>query len=189
MPVPACRPLLSIDVGKKTMAAVVLDGSGDMILRWRTWEVGQSAAAFVASIDFLLKDGWLEPAPRVIVESQPRVNQQMRRFQHYFEVWLAMNGLAPRPVSPRLKLGLLPPSELKTYYRRKKASVAWATAWLASHPQSAEAMAAWEGCGRKKDDLSDCLAQAVASLQLTEKKGKKKGAVEEEMGDAEDADA
>lgn len=158
----AAAPLLSCDVGQKTMAACLLDGT--TILKWKTWEVGQTAAAFVKSVSFLHADGWLSlPAPRCIIESQPKINQKMRRLAHFMEIFLAMHGLAPRPVSPRLKLRLLPEAELASYYRRKKASVAWADAWMAEHPQSPEIVATWQGA-KKKDDLADCLLQASAYL-------------------------
>lgn len=158
---PRGAPLLSIDVGKNAMAAVLLDPSSKKILRWKCWEVGNSPAAFVQSVDFI--KSWLDPRPHAIIETQPAVNQKMRRFQHFFEIFLAMQGLAPRAVSPRLKLGLVPKSELTTYYRRKKASVAWATAFLQRHEQERWVHDTF-ALAKKKDDLSDALMQAVASI-------------------------
>ena len=154
-------PLLSIDVGKNTMAAVLVDTSSKQIMKWACWEVGSSPATFVKSVEFIRN--WIENKPRVIIERQPAVNQKMRRFQHYFEIWLALQGLAPREVSPRLKLKLLPKPELSTYYRRKKASVAWAKDFLQQNPQERWVHDTFN-LAKKKDDYSDALMQAIASI-------------------------
>lgn len=154
------RRMLSIDVGQKTMAAVLYDPGTHRILRWACFDVKCTPAGFVQSVDFI--KSWLDPAPRVVIENQPKVNQIMRRFQHYFELWLAMNGMHPRAVSPRLKLTLLPAPDTTTYYRRKKASVAWVTAFLDRHPQD-RAFHELFSETKKKDDLADCLLQAVAA--------------------------
>lgn len=109
-----------------------------------------------------------ESCDRVVIERQPTRNRKMSVVQHVLHVYFliranvdAGRNVPVHVVSAFHKLSGLGLTGKNNYYQRKKASVEIACRWLVQHPQSESVHKTFEGC-KKKDDLADCLNQALA---------------------------
>lgn len=172
--------VLSIDPGRKNLAMCLLRagahplGQHDAIQQWKVLDIREpSCQSLRAALDGAGVGDWLRggQVDEVVIERQPLKNPSMKRVEHYLEMYCAMNSVPAVTQDPKHKLAFAAntpwwPTAAAldgawTYHKRKKLSVATAAAFLQECPQDAEPAATFAAT-KKRDDLSDCLMQAMA---------------------------
>jgi hypothetical protein len=155
----------SFDVGRRNLAACVVDTDGPRVLFWHVFDLGAPRGVQLhRAVRVALDAHPVLRQARVVVEAQPSRNPQMRVIEAVVEAYFAYLCPEARVVafSPRHKLaGVGSGRGHARYAERKRASVAAVQALLDAHAQSDEVAAVWRA-SRKRDDLADALLQALA---------------------------
>lgn len=163
------RTIASFDVGTKNLAyCVVVAGDGAASVReWEVLQVGPGAPGVLEALD-ARGDAW-RGCETVVIERQPNRNRAMLAVQAYLEMYFAVKGVRTVLYSARRKLqgtGFDQQLRGREHYRhRKQAAVALVQAYLPAADVVPAARAVFEG-SKKKDDLSDCLLQALSFLRV-----------------------
>lgn len=189
--------VLSIDIGRVNMGVCALHDAPDAadadsadaekLVWWGVVSVAApaDAAAVARTLDDVVRESARDAAfDVVLIERQPPRAPAMCRLQHYCEMYFARTWPSTPTVlvDARLKLTYAsrsphwprleaPP---KTYYQRKKASVAVVREYVRCerHGEAAQTF----NLAAKQDDLADCLLQALAwSAQQRQRQRKKCG--------------
>ena len=163
-------PVLSIDCGLKNLAYCILETNPCKLVHWEVFDVCPKTfedlpCALVEALD-ARKDIWSK-ADTVLIERQPTRNRKMSVVQHVLHSYFLIRGKIDlktvktiRVVSAFHKLGSEGGKVTgKTNYRnRKKMSVEIAKEFLQTQDEPMRTY--FESCS-KKDDLADCLNQAI----------------------------
>jgi hypothetical protein len=176
--------ILSIDVGRDNLALCCLEagedplGLRDVVKQWVVTGAQPTCRGVTDAMAGVGASAWRGDV-EVVIERQPGTNTQMVRLQCYLEMYFAARGCAVTVFDPKRKLafaattpfwptttpdddaGEVPAAKPATYHARKKLAVQSATRFLDRVPQAPEVRATFES-SRKKDDLADCLLQAMA---------------------------
>lgn len=173
--------IISIDCGLKNLAYCVLDFQDPVRPILCSWEVFDVQASRFEDIPVALirclderKDTWLG-CDTVLIERQPGKNRKMVILQHLLHSYFLIRGTIDtntiqkvQIISAMHKLGSNGGNMhgKKNYSQRKKTSVIMARDWLNSSSQAES----WKECfehSTKKDDLADCLNQALYGFKYT----------------------
>ena len=88
--------ILSIDVGRKNLAACAYDGDDDKILAWTVRSMNATDVLTVkTALDTLCQSESMFPTDIVLIERQPEQNPTMRRLEGVIAMYFTMRG-APR---------------------------------------------------------------------------------------------
>lgn len=151
--------ILSFDVGIKNLAYCILNSETREILLWNVCEIPTNSIK--KQIEFLNEcTFWDFQIDVVIIEKQPGRNMKMRTIENILCVYFIMKGVSQvSTYSSKHKLGILGKSVkgVKNYNVRKKYGIAMARSYVmnSNHISFFEKH-------KKKDDLSDCLLQALS---------------------------
>ena len=160
--------VLSLDCGQKNLAYCIIR-DGEEIMAWE-----------LVDLDFKTMNGIPEAAVRaldrrdllhadhVLIEIQPSKNPKMRMLQHVIHTYFTIRGIVDNsflgkviPYCAKRKLGQDHIRGKTNYGTRKRRAVELAKTWLENNPQREHFMKLWE-TSAKKDDLADCLLQALS---------------------------
>ena len=161
--------ILSIDVGRKNLAACAYDGDDDKILAWTVRSMNATDVLTVkTALDTLCQSESMFPTDIVLIERQPAQNPTMRRLEGVIAMYFTMRGAPVTIISSAEKLKHAQktkywPADGKTasYYSRKKTAVSTVVNYLRDTDQDAVVRAVFVD-QPKKDDLSDAFLQALA---------------------------
>lgn len=155
--------ILSIDVGIKNLAICLLDST--TIHKWQIINLNYGTdfcTAIIHAFDELLP---ILQNATVVIERQ--MTRKMTNIQCYLEMYFRLKGYSVIIYSPKYKLqgtGQENSGKGKTLYNaRKKASISLCQDWLIQYPQEEDIMSQWK-TAKKRDDLGDTLAMAIAYL-------------------------
>lgn len=159
--------VLSVDPGTKHLGMCVFDTAHDTIQAWNVVGLsGVTASALrMALTDFLIDVQY----DTVIIESQPPKNPSMKKVECWLQMYFAMHHKPCHVVPALFKLRHLEEyismarSKKLNYTDRKKMAVSAIHTFLESSSSSScvDARAMFMAAP-KKDDLADCLLQALA---------------------------
>ena len=153
--------ILSFDVGIKHLAYCVLDRENHHILAWNVCQIPTDLGQ---QIQFLNEcEFWNTPFDTVIIEKQPARNTKMRIVENMLSVYFLMKGIASvTTFSSKHKLGSIGKTTkgTKNYTVRKKYGIAMTNVFVQDTPH-----VEFFNKHKKKDDLSDCLLQALAFVK------------------------
>jgi hypothetical protein len=153
--------ILSFDVGIKNLAYCVLDSTTFHILAWNVCQIPTDIHQQLEYLDTC--DFWNVSFDTVIIEKQPARNVKMRLVENTLSVYFFMKGVKfVSSYNSKHKLGSLGKhiKGVKNYNVRKKYGIAMTNSFIQdthTHTQYAE----FFNKHKKKDDLSDCLLQAL----------------------------
>jgi hypothetical protein len=167
--------IVSFDVGRKNLACCIHDSNTNLITFWYIFDIGENKGTKLIYNAFAELDKFpiLLTGDIVLVERQPNCNPTMRVIEAIVESYFVGKGLATMDYSSRFKLNNADLSSLgnlkgkSNYAVRKKAAIGLCRLHLTNHPQPETVVKIWDTC-KKKDDLADCLLQA---LSYTDYKG------------------
>jgi hypothetical protein len=154
--------ILSFDVGIKNLAYCVIDSETFEIVSWNVCEIPtdlEKQLAFLDECEF-----WKVPFQTVIIEKQPARNVKMRIVENTLNVYFQLKKVDKvSTYSSKHKLGALGKSTRgKTNYTlRKKYGVVMCKAFL-----KGSSYEPFFDKHKKKDDLADCLLQALAYAEF-----------------------
>lgn len=153
---------VSIDVGIKNLAICLLEDPS--IRAWHLINLMYGTdlcTAVIQALEPLLPN--IPSDATVLIERQ--MTRKMTNIQCYLEMYFRLKGYSVIIYSPKYKLaGTGKENSGRGNYRaRKKASVELCCQWLEEHPQEASILEQWTKA-KKKDDLSDTLAMAIAYI-------------------------
>lgn len=150
--------LLSVDIGVKNLGWCIVESSQTPPSIERAEVTDIEGATIRDSIDNLIRV-LCEPARGVdiiLIEQQPLKHAKMMSIMHALYGAMRAFGHPVEIVSPRLRVSYLALAKDVTYAQRKKASVA--------RVREMYGASFFEGFGKKLDDLSDAVLQALAWL-------------------------
>jgi hypothetical protein len=159
--------ILSFDVGIKNLAYCVLDlePNPKTILAWEVYNLagGDPSRDLCLDLATSLDDraASFQNVNAVLIERQPGKNRKAKSMEAYLHMYFVVKGKRVIVYDASRKLENEPYYEKGSYYQRKKTAVRLAAEFLANNPQSPEMTRMYTG-SRKKDDLSDCLLQALS---------------------------
>lgn len=153
---------VAIDVGIKNLAICLLEESS--IHSWMLINLMYGTdlcTAVIRALDPLLTK--IPENATIIIERQ--MTRKMTNIQCYLEMYFRLKGLTVIIYSPKYKLaGTGKENSGRGNYRaRKKASIELCCQWLEQNPQEPSILELWTKA-KKKDDLSDTLAMAIAYI-------------------------
>jgi hypothetical protein len=160
--------ILSFDVGIKNLAYCVLDLHPDKktILAWEVYNVaggGNPSRDLCLDLAASLDDraSSFKDVSAVLIERQPGKNRKAKSMEAYLHMYFVVKGKRVIVYDASRKLENEAYYEKGSYYQRKKTAIRLAAEFLDKNPQSPEMIRMYTG-SRKKDDLSDCLLQALS---------------------------
>jgi hypothetical protein len=170
--------VLSIDPGRKNLGLCVLDidvatrtGVNDTVTFWRVCETPTDIAGVIEVLDSALQGVEFD---ETVIERQPPKNSTMKRFEHIFEMYFAMQRKPVYVIDSRHKLTFATKTPFWTgstvepgkgswnYIKRKKISVSTVAKFLDATVDRHQSYHDLFAKSQKKDDLSDSLLQAQA---------------------------
>lgn len=150
--------ILSFDVGIKNLAYCILKKDTNEIVAWSVVDIPivlSNQLQFFDNCDF-----WKYPFDCVIIEKQPAQNIKMRMLENTLNVYFILKNIPNvSTFSSKHKLGSIG-KETKgkhNYLTRKKYGIAMTKVYLET-----SSFEEFFFKHKKKDDLSDCLLQALA---------------------------
>ena len=153
--------VLSFDVGIKNLAYCIVDSETTEIVAWDVCEIPTDVKK---QIEFLNQCSlWNISFDTVIIEKQPSRNMKMRTIENMLQVYFVMKGIENvSTYSSKHKLGSIGKTTKgqKNYNVRKKFGVAMTRVFVETTPH-----ASFFGKHKKKDDLADCLLQALSYIK------------------------
>lgn len=163
--------ILSFDVGMKNLAYCIVDTNGT-IEDWNVEDLNNSKTSTVCEnvIHHLDKHSKFQSCDTVLIEKQPSKNNQMRLIESMLHAYFIIKGKTnPESsiqkviiYSAKNKLGNSTFKGQSNYGERKKLSIARCEYYLKETKQS---QLEYFQSFKKKDDLADCLLQALAYLK------------------------
>jgi hypothetical protein len=157
--------ILSFDVGIKNLAYCVLDLDTKIVLAWEVYDVaaGNPSRDLCLDLATSLNDRYaaFRDVSAVLIERQPGKNRKAKSMEAYLHMYFVVKEKRVIVYDASRKLENEPYYDKGSYYQRKKTAVRLAAEFLNSNPQSPELTRMYTG-SRKKDDLSDCLLQALS---------------------------
>lgn len=157
---------ISVDVGTKNLAYVIIDKE----LKIQQWDVVDiskySTSGLITYFQTLFVNDLFnaETVNLVLIEKQPSRNTKMRVMENSLTMFFHMSGMKKvLNYSAKKKLGSIGATVKgsKNYSMRKKYSTYMTIAFLKTH--AIDFLKLFE-CHKKKDDLADCLLQAISYL-------------------------
>lgn len=150
--------ILSLDPGQRHLALCIIESTTRQIDLWTLVKLDTLTPMDVKEH----LDAILEPHTYaiVLIERQPPRNHSMTKLECWLHMYFVMSGHPVRLVHASNKIGY---EKGRTYYQRKKASVATLREYMETHPQSSKMCDVFENAP-KKDDLADCVLQALAYI-------------------------
>lgn len=159
--------VVSIDVGTKNLAYCILDHDSRKIHEWVVCTIPAPSTHIPNVVTFLRS---IMPPPEeishVVIEKQPARNVKMRIMENVLSTFFTTVGVPHvTSYSAKLKLGAIgKTAKGKTNYTlRKKMSVAMAGVYLSELGDEHAQLLFTRST--KKDDLADCLLQALSFLE------------------------
>jgi hypothetical protein len=165
--------LLSIDVGIRNLAMVLMNMESKTIIEWCCDGVPPESddGLFLSLKKHLDTKPWTLQADLVLIEKQPDKNKKMKSVEHFIHTYFLCNNLQVRLWDARHKIPDVVGPGKRQYAKRKKASIDRCREFIkgSSHQAFFESHA-------KKDDLADCVMQALSytDVKPVEVKPKKK---------------
>lgn len=157
--------ILSFDVGIKNLAYCVLDLDTKIVLAWEVYDVaaGNPSRDLCLDLATSLNDRYaaFRDVSAVLIERQPGKNRKAKSMEAYLHMYFVVKEKRVIVYDASRKLENEPYYDKGSYYQRKKTAVRLAAEFLNTNPQSPELTRMYTG-SRKKDDLSDCLLQALS---------------------------
>ena len=170
--------VLSIDPGRKNLGLCVLEvdtqtrtGVNDTVAFWKVCETPTDIAGVIHVLETVLYGVEYD---ETVIERQPPKNPTMKRFEHIFEMYFALQRKPVYVIDSKHKLTFASKTPFWTgstiepgkgswnYFKRKKISVSTVAKFLDAtkdrHPDYHTLFVK----SQKKDDLSDSLLQAQA---------------------------
>lgn len=158
--------ITSIDVGIKNLAYCVYDSETRQLPAWEVFSLGRTDDTLCPRVAQALNDRWesFAPAGTVVIERQMGSNRKMKIMEAYLHMYFVARGKNVVIFSATHKLeGVSGVSGKGKYHDRKRASVRLMDVFLADTNQANEAMYRKSA---KKDDLADCVMQALAYVAM-----------------------
>jgi hypothetical protein len=168
--------VLSIDPGRKNLGLCVLridastrSGVNDEVTFWKVCETPTDIAGVLHVLDTTLQGVEYD---ETVIERQPPKNSTMKRFEHIFEMYFAMQRKPVCVIDSRHKLTFASKTPYWTgstvepgkgswnYIKRKKISVSTVARFLEATKDRHQPYHELFAKSQKKDDLSDSLLQA-----------------------------
>ena len=168
--------ILSIDPGRKNLGLCVLDidvetrtGVNDTVTFWKVVETPVDIAGVLQVLESTLHGVEYD---ETVIERQPPKNSTMKRFEHIFEMYFAMQHKPVTVIDSRHKLTFASKTPFWTgstlepgkgswnYIKRKKISVSTVAKFLDATKDRHSVYYDLFHKSQKKDDLSDSLLQA-----------------------------
>jgi hypothetical protein len=150
--------ILSFDVGIKNLAYCIINEETNNIVAWDVFEIPTILKYQIAIMN--TNELWNHTFHKVIIEKQPPTNPKMRIIENMLNIYFIMKEIPDVcTYSAKHKLGELGKTTRgqKNYNVRKKYGVAMTNVYL----QDSRFLTFFNS-HKKKDDLSDCLLQALA---------------------------
>jgi hypothetical protein len=157
--------LLSIDVGIRNLAMVLLDSSTNRISEWVCDGVPPESddGLFKSLKTHLDAKEWLSQAELVLIEKQPDRNKRIKSVEHFLHTYFLCHDKEVIIWDARHKIPDVVGPGKAQYNKRKKASVDRCrlfldennTEWIEQFDKS-----------KKKDDLADTVMQALSYMNM-----------------------
>ena len=150
--------LLSIDVGIRNLAMVLIDNQKN-IIEWCCDGVPPESddGLFLSLKKHLDTKPWVAQANLVIIEKQPDRNKKMKSVEHFLHTYFLCKDLQVRLWDARHKIPDVVGPGKKQYAKRKRVSVDQCRVLIKGTPHEK-----FFESHAKKDDLADCFMQALS---------------------------
>lgn len=166
--------LLSIDVGIRNLAMVLMETETKTIVEWVCDGVPpESEAGLFESLKVHLDTkGWLSQASIVLIEKQPDRNKRIKSVEHFLHTYFLCHSKEVRIWDAKHKIPDVVGPGKRQYAKRKKASVDRCRVFLEDTNTNKHLIPYFDK-HKKKDDLADCVMQALSFLPQFDKKPEK----------------
>ena len=153
--------LLSIDVGIRNLAMVLLDSSTNRISEWVCDGVPPESddGLFKSLKTHLDAKEWLSQAELVLIEKQPDRNKRIKSVEHLLHTYFLCQCKEVRIWDARHKIPDIVGPGKRQYAKRKKASVDRCREFISTNQSE---LVGFFDKHKKKDDLADCMMQALS---------------------------
>lgn len=158
--------LLSIDVGIRNLGMCLIDPSTKKIKHWDATGIPpqHSDGLFVCLRNHMRDRPWVLDGSQVLIEKQPDRNKTMKSVEHFLHAYFLCHDKSVQVYDARHKIPDVVGPGRAMYLKRKKTSVIRCTEFIQEHnPEWYE----WFSKQKKKDDLADCVMQALSYNQTT----------------------
>ena len=164
--------ILSFDVGIKNLAYCLIDTESVNIHAWEVFEIPNPAISLHKVLQLLDTKELCILTDIILIEKQPYRNAKMRLLENILLTYFNLRGImcSNSPVtnvksySAKFKLGDIGKTMKgkKNYNQRKKMSIEMCKLFLEKNPQELNDIFIKS---KKKDDLADCLLQALSYIE------------------------
>lgn len=163
--------LLSIDVGIRNLAMVLMETETKTIVEWVCDGVPPESETglFESLKNHLDAKEWLSQASLVLIEKQPDRNKRIKSVEHFLHTYFLCHSKEVRIWDAKHKIPDVVGPGKRQYAKRKKAAVDRCRLFLEGANKH---LIPYFDKHKKKDDLADCVMQALSFLPQTEKVSK-----------------
>ncbi len=153
--------LLSIDVGIRNLGMCIIDTETKKIHHWDATGIPpqHEDGLFVCLRNHFRDRPWVLMCDKVLIEKQPDKNKTMKSVEHFIHAYFLCNDKDVQIYDARFKIPDVVGPGRAMYLQRKKASVVRCTEFLEEHNPE---LSKWFLAQKKKDDLADCVMQALS---------------------------
>lgn len=162
--------LLSIDVGIRNLAMVLMETETKTIIEWVCDGVPPESETglFESLKNHLDAKEWLSQASLVLIEKQPDRNKRIKSVEYFLHTYFLCHSKEVRIWDAKHKIPDVVGPGKRQYAKRKKAAVDRCRLFLEGNEPNKHLVTYFDK-HKKKDDLADCVMQALSFLPQTEK--------------------